>query len=87
MDEIMIVNFMIMVLMMIIQTYFYVKISIKSMIRFPIMLTTASFSLIITPLLMMNEVPTTPYIQLYFMIYQVFLFFFSTIEYLKQKKK
>ena len=83
----MLVNFFIMALLMFIQSYFYFKISIKSMSRFPIMFATTSFSLIITPLLMTYEVPTTPYIQLFFMIYQVFLFFFSSIEYRKQKKR
>lgn len=87
MSEVMIINFEIMVLLMIIQTFFYLKIPVKSMIRFPIMATTVSFSLILTPILMINEVPTTPYIQLFFMVYQTLLFFFSTIEYLKQKKR
>lgn len=87
MSEVMIINFEIMVLLMIIQTFFYLKIPVKSMIRFPIMATTVSFSLILTPILMINEVPTTPYIQLFFMIFQTLLFFFSTIEYLKQKKR
>lgn len=87
MSEMIIVNFSVMVLMMFIQTFFYLKIPVKSMIRFPIMFTTVAFSLIITPMLMTNEVPTTPYIQLFFMVYQTFLFFFSTIEYLKQKKR
>jgi len=82
----MLVNFFVMALLMFIQSYFYFKIPIKSMSRFPIMFATTSFSLIITPLLMTYEVPTTPYIQLFFMIYQVFLFFFSSIEYRKQKK-
>ncbi len=75
-----------MIFMVIVQTFFYIKIPVKSIIRFPIMSITAVFSMIITPLLMTYEIPTTPYIQLFFMIYQVFLFFFSTIEYLKQKK-
>lgn len=86
MSELIMANFLVMVLMMAIQTFFYLKLSVKSMIRFPIMLTTTSFSLIITPLLMRGSLPTTPYIQLFFMVYQTFLFFFSTIEYLKIKK-
>lgn len=83
----MLVNFLVMTLLIFVQSYFYFKISVKSLIRFPIMFTTASFSLIITPMLMVNELPATPYIQLFFMVYQTLLFFFSTIEYLKQKKK
>lgn len=86
MSEVMFVNLMVMSLMMGIQLFFYFKINSTSMIRFPVMFLTTSFSLIITPLLMTNEVPTTPYLQLFFMVFQVLLFFFSTIEYLKVKR-
>jgi len=86
MTEIMIVALSVMFFMVIIQTFFYMKIPVKSMIRFPIMSITTSFSMIITPMLMIYEIPATPYLQLFFIIYQVFLFFFSTMEYLKYKR-
>lgn len=83
----MLTNFMVMGLLILVQSFFYFKVSVKSMIRFPIILTTGLFSLIITPLLLQNEVPTTPFIQIFFVLYQTLLFFFSTIEYLKIKKE
>jgi len=86
MTEIMIVALSVMFFMVIIQTFFYMKILVKSMIRFPIMSITTSFSMIITPMLMIYEITATPYLQLFFIIYQVFLFFFSTMEYLKYKR-
>lgn len=83
----MLTNFMVMGLLFLVQSFFYFKVSVKSLIRFPIMATTGLFSLIITPLLLQNEVPATPFIQIFFVLYQTLLFFFSTLEYLKIKKE
>lgn len=76
-----VINVGVMLLMMIIQSFYYFKVSVKSVIRFPIMFTTGVFSLFMTPLLMLNEVPATPFIQIYFMLYQIVVFFFSMWEY------
>ena len=86
MSELMLVNFLVMIFLVFIQSYFYFKLSVKSMVRFPVMSLTASFSLIISPMLMTNEVPATPYIQIFFIFYQILLFFFASIEYIKVKK-
>ena len=75
------VNYLIMVFLVFIQSYYYFKVSPSTRLRMPIVVATTSFSMIITPMLMFDGVAGTPYIQLFFILYQVIVFFFSMWEY------
>ena len=81
------INYLTMVFLIVIQSYYYFKVNPTTKLRMPVMTSIASFSMIITPMLMGDGIVGTPYIQLFFILYQVLLFFFSTWEYLRIKKK
>lgn len=68
---------------------FYFKIPANYVIKLPLIVCIAGFSLILTPLFMspIYDIPTTPYIQLLFMVIQTVIFFFSCLEYIKIKKE
>jgi len=83
------VNFSVMMFFVIIQSYYYFKVNPSTKARFPVMLAITGFSMMITPLLMSSidsngdlfSMIGTPFVQLFFILYQVLLFFFSAWEY------
>lgn len=80
---------LILLLMLGLNLLFYFKIPANYVIKLPLIITLAGFSMIMTPLFMSPtyNIPTTPFIQLVFVLIQIFIFFFSVMEYIKIKKE
>lgn len=81
-----IVNYLVMIFLVGIQSYYYFKVSPSTLLRMPVVVATTTFSMILTPMLMVGEVVGTPFIQIFFMVYQILIFFFSMFEYVEIKK-
>jgi len=76
----------IMLFLLILNLYVYFGISYKNQIKFPLNLLITSFSFIIGVLLLPVNIPSTPFIQIFFIMFQVVVFFFNAIEYYLIKK-
>ena len=75
------INYLTMLLLVVIQSYYYFNVSPSTRLRMPIAVATTSFSMILTPMFMVVGGAGTPYIQLFFIVYQMLVFFFSMWEY------
>lgn len=75
------INYLIMLFFVGLQSYYYFKVPVMARLRMPVVITITTFSMIITPMLMVDGVVGTPYVQLFFIVYQMLVFFFSMWEY------
>lgn len=88
-DGVSYLNFAVMIFFVGIQSYYYFKVSPTTRLRLPVVVAITTFSMIITPMLMSSvndegdlfSMVGTPFIQLFFLLYQVLVFFFSMWEY------
>lgn len=84
-DGLVIESIIIMFFFMFISMLIYFKIPVNYAIRRPLNIVNFGYSVIIMPLLFAYEIPTTPFIQIYFLIFQAIFFIFINLEYLRKR--